>query len=595
MNQHLQALRDAMAEHKIDAYIIPTADFHGSEYVGAHFACRDYVSGFTGSAGTLLVFPSWAGLWTDGRYFLQAEQQLQDSGIRLMKQGTPGVPTLTQFLQSSLQAEQVLGFDGRCVSAQEGRAYHALAKRLGARLNDQVDLVDEIWFDRPPRSAEPAWLLEETWAGETRTSKLARLRERLQADGSDVLLLTALEDIGWLLNLRGGDIPCIPVVLSYLALTATTCELFADPHALSPAVREALLRDGVTLKPYDGIYSYANRLHKTQQVQVDFRRINTRLLTSIPLGVRVVNLPNPTEDMKAVKNETEVQNMRLAHEADGLALTRFMYWLKTGTEPITERSAAAHLESVRKQCPDYLQPSFDPILAYGAHSAIVHYSATEESDSVIERHGFLLADTGGHYRTGTTDCTRTYAMGDLTAEQKRHYTAVLRGNLNLGAAVFRAGCTGVNLDATARLPLWEQGLDFNHGTGHGVGYLLSVHEGPQSIRRQSANGHNPAFLPGMITSNEPGVYFEGHYGIRLENLVLCKEQCQTECGDFLSFETLTLTPFDLDAVEPSLLTEREMDWLNAYHERVRETLTPYLTESEAAWLQTATRPMERST
>lgn len=591
MNVHLQALRDAMAEHKIDAYLIPTADFHGSEYVGAHFACRDYVSGFTGSAGTLLVFPNWAGLWTDGRYFLQAQQQLQGSDIRLMKQGMPGVPSLVQFLQSSLQAEQVFGFDGRCVSARDGRAYHAMAKRMGARLNDQVDLVDEIWFDRPPRSAEPAWLLEPEWAGETRASKLARLRARLQADGTDVFLLTALEDIGWLLNLRGGDIPSIPVVLAYLSVTATTCELFAEPRSLSPEVRAALAQDGVLLRPYDSVYSYANRLSKNQQVQVDFHRINTRILTSIPTGVRVVNLPNPTEEMKAVKNETEIENMRRAHEADGLALTRFMYWLKTGKETVTERSAAAYLESLRKECPAYLQPSFDPILAFGAHSAIIHYSATEETDSVIEPHGFLLADTGGHYRTGTTDCTRTYAMGELTDEQKRHYTTVLRGNLNLGAAVFRAGCTGVNLDYAARLPLWEQGLDFNHGTGHGVGYLLSVHEGPQAIRRQSANGQDPAFLPGMITSNEPGVYFDGQYGVRLENLILCKEKEKTDFGEFLCFETLTLTPFDLDAVDASLLTERERARFNAYHERVRAALTPKLTKEEADWLKTATRPI----
>ena len=325
---------------------------------------------------------------------------------------------------------------------------------------------------------------------------------------------------------------------------------------------------------------------------LDTRRINTTLLTSIPSHVSVMDRPNPTALRKAIKNPVEIANMKQAHLADGIALTRFMYWLKTqvGSQPITERSAAAQLEAFRRACPLYLQPSFDPILAAGPHSAIVHYSATPESDRAVTGQGFLLADTGGHYYTGTTDCTRTYALGPLAEQEKTHYTAVLRGNLALADATFKAGCTGSNLDYAARQPLWELGLDFNHGTGHGVGYLLSVHEGPQSIR-QLPMGRETPLAPGMITSDEPGVYFDGAYGIRLENLLLCVEKSVTPFGTFLGFETLTLTPFDLDAVCPAQLTPRERTLLNAYHARVREALSPHLPPEEAAWLQTATRPV----
>lgn len=593
MRKQLQALRSAMSEHKLDAYLIPTDDFHGSEYVGEYFTCRKYVSGFTGSAGTLLVFPNWAGLWTDGRYFLQAEEQLKDSGIRLMKMGQPGVPTLEAFLRSSLQPEQVLGFDGRCVSAQAGRTYYQLTKSLGARINDQVDLVAEIWTDRPPLPTQPVWELALEYAGESRADKLTRVRSVMAAEGADVFLLTSLEDIAWLLNIRGGDIACTPVVLAYLALTKDSCYLFANDAAFPQQVLEHLEDDGVFLRPYDGFYDYANRLSAGQRVLLSTRSVNTKVLTSIPTGVHVVDRPNPTEDMKGVKNATESANMAKAHLYDGIALTRFMYWLKknVGKMPISELSAARYLEELRKVQPGYLQPSFDPILAFGPHAAMNHYSPTEETDVPVTQEGFLLADTGGHYLTGTTDCTRTYAVGPLTQEQKQQYTAVLRGNLNLAAITFPAGCAGANLDYAARQPLWDLGLDYNHGTGHGVSYLLSVHEGPQNIRWRISNGADVPMAPGMITSNEPGFYLDGSYGIRLENLELCVEKKTTPYGAFLGFETLTLTPFDLDAVDPDQLSAREKALLNAYHARVREAIAPHLPPEEAAWLEEATRPL----
>ncbi|MDY3013674.1 MAG: aminopeptidase P family N-terminal domain-containing protein [Evtepia sp.] len=593
MRKQLQALRDAMARHTIDACLIPTADFHGSEYVGRHFACREYISGFTGSAGTLLVFPQWAGLWTDGRYFLQAEEQLEGTGIRLMQMGQPGVPTLESFLRSSLQADQTFAFDGRCVDARTARRYHTIAKQVGARINLALDLPGEIWMGRPPRSAQPVWALSTQLAGESRQDKLARVREAMAAEGADQLLLTSLEDIAWLLNLRGDDVACTPVFLAYLALTQESCHLFAQPSAFSPALLDQLDEDGIFLRPYEEIYRYANQLHPQQTVMLDTRRVNATLLTSIPTKVKVIDRPNPTEAMKAIKNPTEQANFRKAHLADGIALTRFMYWLKTnaGKAPITERSAAHVLEDFRRQDETYLQPSFDPILAAGPHSAVVHYSATEESDAPIQAEGFLLADTGGHYTTGTTDCTRTYALGPLNSQQKACYTAVLRGNLNLAAALFKEGCTGSNLDYLARQPLWAMGLDFNHGTGHGVGYLLSVHEGPQRIHWHAASTREAPLAPGMVTSDEPGVYFDGAYGIRLENLLLCVEEEPSPFGSFLSFETLTLTPFDLDAVEPTLMSPQERALLNTYHARVYEAIAPHLPPEEAAWLREATRPL----
>lgn len=593
MRKQLQRLREAMAQHKLDAYLIPTDDFHGSEYVGAHFACRAYVSGFTGSAGTLLVFPHWAGLWTDGRYFLQAEEELRDSGIHLMKSGQPGVPTVTSFLKNSLQDGQTLGFDGRCVPASTGRTYYQLMKELGGHIKDRLDLVGEIWPQRPPLSAQPVWELELDYAGESRADKLMQVRAAMAREKADGFLLTALEDIAWLLNLRGGDIPCTPVFLAYLALTPEGGTLFANPGIFSREILAHLEEDGIFLQPYDSVYQYANRLSGGRRILLNTRQVNTRLLTSIPTAVKVVDKPNPTERMKAVKNETEAKNMAQAHLSDGIALTRFMYWLKqnVGKIPMTELSAAQHLENLRKEQPLYLQPSFDPILAFGVHGAIVHYSPTPETDLAIAGDGFLLADTGGHYLTGTTDCTRTYALGALTQTQREQYTAVLRGNLRLGAAVFREGSTGSNLDYTARQPLWELGLDYNHGTGHGVGYLLSVHEGPQNIRQKPIQGRNAPLLPGMVTSNEPGFYLDGQYGIRLENLMLCVERSTTPYGTFLGFETLTLTPFDLDAVEPALMSAEEKALLNTYHAKVYEAIAPHLPQEEAQWLKEATRPI----
>ena len=590
MRNELTALRGAMKKNGVDAYVIPTADFHGSEYVGDFFKCREYVSGFTGSAGTLVVTANYAGLWTDGRYFLQAAEQLEGSGIELCKMGQPGVPTVRQWLETHLTRGQTLGFDGRTMTAAEGAALEKAMEKQGVSLGYQLDLVGEIWQDRPGLSTATAWELSTRYTGRSRAEKLAALRQDLQAAGADSYILTSLDDLAWLLNIRCGDVACCPVVLGYLMLDRQGVRLYADAGKFDPALTAALAEDGVALRPYLDVFSDMETLVPGQTVLVDPGKISFSIRRSIPQGVRVLERANPTELPKAKKTATEQEHMRKAHIKDGVALTRFMKWLKehVGKEPITEISAAKKLEEFRAEQENYLGPSFDPIFGYGPHGAIIHYSATAESDCPIEPRGFLLSDTGGHYLEGSTDVTRTFAVGPLTEEMKHHYTLVLRGNLHLAAARFRAGCSGLSLDILARKPLWDEGLDYNHGTGHGVGYLLSVHEGPQNIRYQSA-GVPARMEPGMITSDEPGLYLPGKYGIRLENLLLCVERENGEFGQFLGFEVLTMCPFDLDAVEVSALTAEEKGLLNAYHKKVRETLAPYLTEEENAWLGQTTR------
>lgn len=595
MVRPLDAIRARMAQESIHALYVPSTDHHGSEYVGAHFAARQYLSGFTGSAGTLLVLADWAGLWTDGRYFLQAERELSGSGITLMRQGLGDTPTVEAVLKERLHAGQCLAFDGRCVSLQKCRAFQKALAPLGIQLKTDLDLVGEIWQNRPALSAKPAWLLDLCYAGEDRRDKLLRVRAAMKQLGAEYFLLSSLEEIAWLLNLRGGDIACTPVVLSYLALSEHEAILFVNPQVISPQVGEILEEAGVTLRPYDAVYTYAANLPSGAPVLMDGRSANARLGASLAPEITLIDRASPVEGFKAVKNPIEIENMKAAHLKDGIALTKFIYWLKSSLSklPITEESAAMKLEALRREQAHYLGPSFSPIVAYGPHGAIVHYSATKETNLPLQKEGFVLVDSGGHYLEGSTDCTRTLALGPLSPEQKRHYTAVLRGNLNLASAQFLHGCTGSNLDYLARAPLWAMQLDYQHGTGHGVGYLLGVHEGPNQIRWRSTGG-DAVLEPGMITSNEPGLYLTGQYGIRLENLLLCVSQGESSYGKFLGFEPLTLVPFDLDAVDSSQMTREEITLLNAYHELVLKTLSPYLTEEEGLWLSHATRPIALS-
>lgn len=592
IKQKLNALRILMKEKKIDAYLVPTDDFHGSEYVGDYFKCRKYITGFTGSAGTAIITQDMAGLWTDGRYFIQAADQLRDTTIELFKSGEPGVPTVHQFLNDKLEEGMCLGFDGRTVSAREAEELQELLQEKHITFSVNDDLIGEIWEDRPVLSCEPVMELDIRWTGKSRADKIAEIREQMKAKEADTFILTSLDDIAWLLNIRGNDIHCCPVVLSYLVMMENELRLYANAAAFSEEIRSNLEADGVKIYPYDDVYSYVQSISSDKKVLLSRANVNSRLVSNIPSEVTILDEPNLTLLPKAVKNETEMENERIAHIKDGVAVTKFIHWLKKNVTRtnITELSTAEKLYQFRSEQEHFLGESFDPIIAYGTHAAIVHYSATEATDIPLEARGMVLADTGGHYLEGTTDITRTIVLGPVTAKEKKFFTAVLRGNLNLAAAKFKYGCTGLNLDYLARGPLWELGEDYNHGTGHGVGYLLNVHEGPNSFRWKNLPGNPaPVLEEGMITSDEPGYYLENEFGIRHENLVLCKKAEKTSFGQFMCFEPLTMVPFDLEGINPEEMTERERKLLNDYHQKVYTTISPYLDEEEKEWLKQATR------
>ena len=539
ITERLNVLRELMKEKKIDAYLVPTDDFHGSEYVGDYFKCRKYITGFTGSAGTAVIMQDMAGLWTDGRYFIQAADQLRGSTIELFRSGEPGVPTVHQFLAEKLEKSMCLGFDGRTVSAKEAEELEKLLEEKNITFAVNEDLIGEIWRERPALSCEPVMELDVKWAGESRKDKIAGIREQMKAKKANIFILTSLDDIAWLLNIRGNDIHCCPVVLSYLIMTDTEVRLYANAAAFSEEICTNLADDGVKIYPYEDVYSYVQTISEDKKILLSKDSVNSRLVSNIPCNVTIVDEPNLTLLPKAVKNQTEMDNERTAHIKDGVAVTKFIRWMKTNVakERITELGAAEKLYQFRSEQEHFIGDSFDPIIAYGKHAAIVHYSATEETDIPLEARGMVLADTGGHYLEGTTDITRTIVLGPVTEKEKKYFTAVLRGNLNLAAAKFKYGCTGLNLDYLARGPLWELGEDYNHGTGHGVGYLLNVHEGPNSFRWKNLPGNPaPVLEEGMITSDEPGYYLENEFGIRHENLVLCKKAEKTPFGQFMCFE-----------------------------------------------------------
>lgn len=593
IQERLKALREEMKKRNIDIYVVPTSDFHESEYVGEHFKARKFITGFTGSAGTAVITLTEAGLWTDGRYFVQAENQLKDSTVTLYRMGEEGVPKVDEFIGEKLPEGGCLGFDGRVVNGTWGRKLEKIASGKQASLQVNEDLIDLIWSDRPALSKKPLFLLEEKYTGKSTKEKMADLRKAMKDEGANVHILTSLYDIAWLLNIRGGDIESVPVVLSYLVLTEEECLWFLQEEIVTPEIRSYLEENKITTKPYDAVYEYVPQLPADSVVLMDGGAVNYRISSSLDKKIKVVDKPNPTELMKAIKNKTEVDNTRMAHVKDGVAFTKFMYWLKTniGKIPMTEISASDYLEARRREQDNFIEPSFETICAYGANAAMMHYAATPETDTELKPEGFLLVDSGGHYFEGTTDITRTMALGPITDEMRLHFTAVCRSNLNLANAKFLYGCTGLNLDILSRGPLWEMGIDYKCGTGHGVGYVLNVHEGPNGFRwRVVPERHDNGTLEeGMITTDEPGVYLEGKYGIRTENELVCHKAEKNEYGQFMCFENITYAPIDLDAIDSELMTGREKKLLNDYHKMVYETLSPYMTEEENEWLKHYTR------
>lgn len=593
IQQRLQALREEMKKRNIDIYVVPTSDFHESEYVGEHFKARRFITGFTGSAGTAVITLSTAGLWTDGRYFVQAQKQLAGSGVTLYRMGEEGVPKVDEFIEDALIEGGCLGFDGRVVNGSWGRKLARIAEKKHGLLHVNEDLIDSIWTDRPALSKEPIFLLEEKYSGKSVRDKITDLRAKMAEEGADVHILTSLYDIAWLLNVRGGDIESVPVVLSYLVLTERECIWFLQEDVLDEKIAAYLKENEITTKPYDAIYDYVESIPADACVLMNKSTVNYRITSSLNSAIKVIDKPNPTELMKAIKNPTEIENTRRAHVKDGVAFTKFMYWLKTniGKIPMTEISASDYLEERRREQENFIELSFDTICAYGANAAMMHYAATPESNAKLEPEGFLLVDSGGHYYEGTTDITRTMALGAITDEMRLHFTTVTRSNLNLANAKFLYGCSGLNLDILARGPLWDMGIDYKCGTGHGVGYVLNVHEGPNGFRwRVVPERHDNGTLEeGMITTDEPGVYLEGKYGIRTENELVCHKAEKNEYGQFMCFENITYAPIDLDAIDPDEMTGREKKMLNDYHAMVYKTLSPYMTEKEKEWLKKYTR------
>ncbi len=595
IKERLAALRAAMKEADIDCYIIPTSDYHNSEYVSEYFMVRKYFSGFTGSAGTLVVLKDKAALFTDGRYFIQAAKQLQGSDITLMKMGEPKVPTLEEYVRQELKEGENIGFDGRVITAGDGLAFEKTAMEKGGKVIFHLDLAEKIWKDRPALLFTPVFVLKEEYSGESCDDKLKRLREKMKEEGAAVHLLTTLDDIAWLFNLRAKDVESCPVLLSYAVITMDEAILFAGERAFDETVRKYLAEHHITLKPYDDFYTYVADLVKTgpkEKLLVCENRINYRLKKELGDAV-IVDRVNPTTLMKAVKNSTEQENLRKVHLMDGVAVTKFMYWLKTnvGKVPMTEVSASDYLESLRGSNPTYIEPSFATICAYGANGAIIHYTATPESYSEIQAKGMLMVDSGGHYYEGSTDITRTFVLGEITEEMRQHFTLVARAMLRLKSTKFLYGCKGVNLDLAAREVFWEKGLDYKHGTGHGVGYLLNVHEGPNSFRYKVLPGSDNdwIFEEGMVTTDEPGIYIEGSHGVRIENELLCRKGENNEYGQFMEFEDLTYVPIDLDGLDVSAMENSEIQVLNRYHRTVYEKLAPFFDGEELEWLKNATR------
>ena len=593
IKQRIENIRDLMKEKNIYAYIVPSSDYHQSEYVGDYFKSREFMSGFTGSAGTLIISMDEAGLWTDGRYFIQAENELKDSGIKLFKMGEEGVPTIEEYLLEKLPKNSTLGFDGRVMSVKEGQS---LANKLafkGINIEYKYDLVNDIWEDRCSLPTEKAFILGTEYSGESFSDKLSRIRAVMKEKKATTHILASLDDIAWLFNIRGRDVKSNPVVLSYAVISIDSVYLFIDKNKIGEDIRAELSKENVQIKGYEEVYEFIKNIDENEVVLIDTSKVNYAIYNNIPSNVQKIEERNPSILFKSIKNEIELKNIRNSHIKDGVAFTKFMYWLKNniGKIEITEISATQKLEEFRREQDKFIEPSFSTIAAYKDHAAMMHYSATEESNYKLEPRDLFLVDSGGQYFDGTTDITRTIALGPIPENVRKDFTNVVRGMIRLSKAKFLYGCRGYNLDILARGPLWEEGVDYKCGTGHGIGFVLNVHEGPNGFRWKVREDIDDSCIleEGMVTTNEPGVYVENSHGIRIENEIVVRKAEKNEYGQFMDFEVITFAPIDLDAIDESLILKDEKVYLNNYHKQVYDKISPYLNEEEKQWLKTYTR------
>lgn len=586
--ERIAALREVMKEKKIDAYIIPSSDPHLSEYPAERWKSRGWISGFDGSAGTVVVTATKAGLWTDSRYFLQAGIQLEGSGIELYKMALPETPTIPDFLLHELQSGQTVGADGLTYSVAEAEKLEKTLRRKDIKLETSYDLIDLIWKDRPAVPANPLFEMPVELSGKSVREKLDEINNQLHKEGADCCILAALDEVAWTFNIRGTDVTYNPVVISYAFVSEDESVLFIDPKKVTAEAAENLKKEGVVLADYTLIQKYLSRLPENSSVFIDPAKTNISLYNALPKGCTIIEGITPANHLKSIKNETEIKGFRNAVVKDGIALTRFYIWLEkqlAAGEKVTELSASAKLTALRAEQPQYIMDSFESITGYAGHGAIVHYAPTPETDVELKPESLLLMDSGAQYLDGTTDITRTVALGEPTEQMKKDFTRTLKGMIGIAKCKFPAGIRGCLIDVFARKALWDAGINYLHGTCHGIGHCLNVHEGPQSIRMEE----NPVPLkPGMVMSDEPAMYRTGEYGIRTENMILIREDSETEYGKFLGFDTLTLCYIDTKLIVVPMLSAREHTWINKYHQMVYDLLSPHLNEEEKAWLKEKT-------
>lgn len=590
IKERLMKLREEMNKEGMQAYIIPTSDFHETEYVSEYFAARKYMSGFTGSAGVLVVLLDKAGLWTDGRYFIQAANQLAGSGIDLMKQGQEDTPSIEEYIVTNLTQGSVVGFDGRVMNVNDANKYKQAFMMHDIKMVTDKDLVGRIWDDRPALPCTETFHYDEKYAGKSISEKLTQVREAMKGYNCRSHIVTKIDEIAWLYNLRAHDVPHFPVALAYTIIKENDAMIYIDASRLDEESKTLFAQNHIQVKDYEAIYEDVKTLEGP--VLVDGNFVNSKIVYS--LNTEIVYAQDPIVLLKAMKNETELANTRNAHIKDGVACTKFMYWLMQNVNNgISEMSAQEKLQELRKEQADYLEDSFNTICAYKEHAAMMHYSSNEETNVELKPEGMLLVDSGGQYLDGTTDITRTFVLGSITEEEKKWFTLALKGHIRLEKANFLYGCRGLNLDILARGPLWDLDMDYQCGTGHGVGHLSNVHEAPNGFRWKIVPERNDSCVleEGMITSNEPGVYVEGEFGIRHENEMVVVKGNKNFYGQFMHFETLTFVPFDRKGIGKNLLSEDELAWLNDYHASVYEKISPFLTNEEAEWLKEACRPL----